>query len=111
MSMADRIAVMSDGVLQQVGSPSRSLLVTNQSLRRPIRRQPNHECGRLHRGRHRFIDEGSFRRDAGSLPFWRRKRSVDLARPAETALRWACDPRPYWLSTRSGPGMSRQMFT
>ena len=44
MALADRIAIMNEGVLQQVGAPSRGLSQPGQSVRRPVRRQPGDEC-------------------------------------------------------------------
>ena len=44
MSLADRIVIMHEGVLQQVGSPVGGLCASDQSVRRPVRRQPGDEC-------------------------------------------------------------------
>ncbi len=44
MALADRIVIMNEGVLQQVGSPGRGLFASGQSVRRPVRRQPGDEC-------------------------------------------------------------------
>ena len=111
MSMADRIAIMNDGVLQQVGSPtevysSPTNLFVAQFVGSPIMNVVDCTVEA-----YRFIDQGSFRWDAGSLPLWRRGAASTWPRPGETVLRWACDPRPYWLSARSDRVMSRQMFT
>ena len=38
MALADRVAVMNDGVLQQVGTPSRGLPAAGQPVRRAVRR-------------------------------------------------------------------------
>ena len=45
MSLADRIVIMHEGILQQVGTPRRGLLPARQHVRRPVRRQPGHEHG------------------------------------------------------------------
>ena len=41
--MADRIGIMNDGVLQQVRHADRGLPRPGQPVRRPVRRQPDHE--------------------------------------------------------------------
>ena len=53
MSLADRIAVMNDGVLQQVGTPVGGLPAPRQPLRRAVRRQPGDERRRRPRSRDR----------------------------------------------------------
>ena len=45
MSLADRIVIMHEGILQQVGSAGRGLLASRQHVRRPVRRKPGHEHG------------------------------------------------------------------
>ena len=55
MSLADRIVVMNEGVLQQVGTPDRGLPLSRQPLRRPVHRLARDEHLRDHgegRGRH-----------------------------------------------------------
>ena len=43
MSLADRIAIMNDGVLQQVGTPAEVYRASGQPVRRPVHRQPGDE--------------------------------------------------------------------
>jgi multiple sugar transport system ATP-binding protein len=43
MSLADRIVIMNEGVLQQVGTPERGLPPPGEPVRRPVRRQPGDE--------------------------------------------------------------------
>ena len=43
MAMADRIAIMNDGVLQQVGLPADVYRASRQPVRGAVRRQPDHE--------------------------------------------------------------------
>ncbi len=47
MSMADKIGVMNDGLLQQYDSPDQGVRRASQPVRRAVRRQPDHERGRL----------------------------------------------------------------
>ena len=54
MSLADRIVIMHEGVLQQVGSPTEVYRSSDQSVRRAVRRQPGDERRRCRgRGRRR----------------------------------------------------------
>ena len=48
MSLADRIVIMHEGVLQQVGTPGRGLCASGQPVRRAVRRQPGDERRRRH---------------------------------------------------------------
>ena len=43
MSLADRIAIMNEGVLQQVGTPIGGLSPSGEPVRGAIHRQPRHE--------------------------------------------------------------------
>ena len=45
--MADKIGIMNDGVLQQYDSPTTVYDEPSQPVRRAVRRQPDHERGRL----------------------------------------------------------------
>ena len=49
MAMADKIAIMNEGVLQQVGIAGGGLSASRQPVRRAVRRQPDHERGRTER--------------------------------------------------------------
>ena len=76
MTMGTRIAVMSDGLLQQVGHAPGALRQADQPLRRRLHRQPGDELrrrrhgrlGRFHRAPARRPDDSA----AGSLPGGRR---------------------------------------
>ena len=70
--MGDRIAVMSDGLLQQVGTPAGAVRPPGQQVRRRLHRQPVDELHRGHpgghgrpgRGRVHLPDPGSLRRES-----------------------------------------------
>ena len=53
MTMASRIAVMKDGLLQQIDTPAAPLRPPGQRVRRRLHRQPQHELLRRHPGRER----------------------------------------------------------
>ena len=70
MTMASRIAVMKDGLLQQVDSPQNLYDHPNKHLRRRLHRQPEHELLRLHDRRERRQDGD----ERGRLPAGRTRR-------------------------------------
>ena len=51
MTMADRIVVMRDGVIQQIGSPARGVRASGDHVRGHVRGQPAHEPVRGHHRR------------------------------------------------------------
>ncbi len=102
MSMADRIAIMNEGVLQQVGTPTEVYQHPGNAVRRPVHRQPDHERGERRRAPGRRPHD----RDAG-----RERRGAELSQPscihviaeskhAEDELASACGPKASWW-TRS----------
>ena len=70
MALADRIAIMNDGVLQQVGTPDEVYHAPGQPVRRAVRRQPGDERRRRRgRGRRRRHAHGRARRRRRAFDF------------------------------------------
>ena len=63
--MGTRIAVMNEGLLQQVGTPQALYDTPDQPVRRRLHRQPVDELRRGHRRRHRATTPGSSGRPTG----------------------------------------------
>ncbi len=107
MALADRIAVMNDGVLQQVGTPSEvylhpANLFVAQFVGRPVMNVvPVEVGGRRGRG------VGRRRRRAGvRLPGRAARRgSTRRCRPG-TSWSWACGPRRCWWRASEAPGLA-----
>ena len=84
MTMADRIVVMRDGLVEQIGGPARALRPAGQHLRRGLHRLAGDEHGSRHRARRRrrlvvAFDEGH---DAAAA---RRTRAPPTGRRCSTA--------------------------
>ena len=86
MTMADRIAVLDDGRLQQVGDAARRLRPAGQPLRRPLHRQPADEHARR---RHRVDGTDVARRasPAGRLPIRLRRPGLADGAPVVVGVR------------------------
>ena len=106
MTMGERICIMNDGGIVQVGAADGGLPQPGVDLRRRLSREPADEpSGRPHRGRARRAGCGSSCGSlALSLPSDARERLCRLARPRGRS--WASGPRTS-TSTRSGRRCSR----
>ena len=104
MSMADTIAVMHEGELQQLGTPARGLQQAGQCLGRGLRRRAGDEfphLRRARRGRQGLAHAPEFRdraeAGAGEAPQWaigRRKRSHGRASRRASISRSNVRPSP-----------------
>ncbi len=73
LSVADRIVVMNQGVIEQVGTPLRDLPRSGDAVRRRLRRQDQRPAGRLHPGRDLRIGAQPLRLRARHRPRARRQ--------------------------------------
>ena len=106
MSLADRIAVMNDGVLQQVGSPSEVYLQPGQPVRRAVRRLAGdeHRAGggrAAARPRHRSASAAGRR---STFPAELRGR-LDAALPAGHELVMGVRPEAVLVARDEAPGL------
>ena len=92
MSLADRIAIMNEGVLQQVGTPDRGLPPPREPLRRAVRRQPGDE-------RHRRPDRAATARTPRVVAR-RRRTSFAFPRDSDAARRGAARPGTALIARR-----------
>ena len=114
MSMSDRIAVMHEGQLQQLGTPRRDLPPSGQPLRRRVHRRSADQRPALHRVARSGRPAGDLRRSARrcACEAWPLRRARSRWRSGRTAsTRVASRPparwRPWSASSRtSAPSMS-----